>query len=87
MEKKQRAFCRECSKFKRYYTKEYCSFAKAAEGYCLFHKKTVSVISSCEQWSDERVPPCSKKWMAKKQLENIRRNLTELRQILDEEDN
>ena len=79
--------CRDCSKYKPYYTKEYCTFAKMPAGLCVFHKKTVGALSFCDDWSDERVPPYSKKRIAKMKLEKIRRELAELKQIFEEEEN
>ena len=49
--------CRDCSKYKPYYTKEYCTFAKMPAGLCVFHKKTVGALSFCDDWSDERRSP------------------------------
>lgn len=78
--------CRDCGEYKAYYTKEYCHFNRQDHGFCAKHEKIVEKQGMCAFWRSNLFRRKMRKKVAIRALNDILTNLSEIRQILGEDE-
>ena len=84
MERKNKA-CWNCGEYRAYYTKGLCHFNKLDCGLCRKKKETVDKHGECEFWRSNYSIRTLREEVARKKLDGILDEITEIRQILFEE--
>ena len=84
MQEKQKE-CFACGNYQAYYRKGFCYFDKENFGFCTRHKKIVNKHESCECWRNNCHVRGLRKAICYKKLDEILSNLSEIKQILAEE--
>lgn len=81
--------CGRCHFCRDLYTKGLASFEKQNLSFCANQKKIIDRDGSCENWSSYRLRRRVHKQfeieMAYKAIDNMQKNLSEIRQILEEQ--
>ena len=77
--------CWGCRNYRAYYTKGYCKFDRENRGNCTRHEKIVGKHESCEFWRSNEIRRKISKSICLKVLDTIMSDLSEIKQILAEE--
>lgn len=84
MERKNKA-CWNCRWYKAYYTKGWCYFDKLSYGLCKRKNQTVDKRELCEGWYSNSSLRKLRMKIALAKLEELTDSITEIRQVLVEE--
>ena len=84
MEDKKKA-CWNCGNFGRYYKRGFCQFYKTELGSCSVKGETVDKRGFCDKWRNRCSLRTERRKMSLKVLDEICRNIEEIKQLLEEE--
>ena len=85
----KRGVCWNCRYYKPFYLKGYCHFDRQKSGMCVKQQKSVNCRDGCGEWEfstefNNGVRRVMNKESALKSISEMQKDLSEIRQILDE---